>query len=42
MKIYIETYGCSANYNNGEIIAGLLVKAGHKIVDEKQADNRQI
>jgi len=37
MKIYIETYGCSANYNNGEIIAGLLKKAGHKLVSEKQA-----
>jgi len=33
-KIFIKTFGCSANYNNSEIIAGLLVKAGHKIVSE--------
>ncbi|MBU1204656.1 MAG: tRNA (N(6)-L-threonylcarbamoyladenosine(37)-C(2))-methylthiotransferase, partial [Nanoarchaeota archaeon] len=32
-KIFIETFGCSANYNNSEIMAGLLVKKGHKIVD---------
>ncbi|MDP2750473.1 MAG: tRNA (N(6)-L-threonylcarbamoyladenosine(37)-C(2))-methylthiotransferase [Nanoarchaeota archaeon] len=34
MKIYIENYGCSANYNNGEIIAGLLKKAGHQLIKE--------
>ncbi len=38
MKIYIENYGCSANYNNGEIIAGLLKKAGHKLTSERAAD----
>jgi len=39
MKIYIENYGCSANYNNGEIIAGLLKEAGHEIIsNEKSAD----
>ena len=38
-KIFIKTFGCSANYNNSEIMAGLLVKAGHKIVSEpKNAD----
>jgi len=38
MNIYIETYGCSANQNNGEIIAGLLERAGHIIVkDEKNS-----
>ncbi len=31
MKIFIETYGCSANVNDSEIMAGLLNKAGHKI-----------
>ena len=41
MRIYIENYGCSANYNNGEIIAGILQKAGHELLDrknEKKAD----
>lgn len=31
-NIYIETYGCSANQNNSEIIAGLLVQAGLNVV----------
>ncbi len=31
-NVYIETYGCSANQNNSEIIAGLLVQAGLNIV----------
>lgn len=39
MNICIETYGCSANQNNGEIMAGLLERAGHIIVkDEKNSD----
>ncbi|MCP3682549.1 MAG: tRNA (N(6)-L-threonylcarbamoyladenosine(37)-C(2))-methylthiotransferase [bacterium] len=39
MKIFIETFGCSANTNNSEIMAGLLTKAKHTIVDnEKNAD----
>ena len=38
MKVCIETYGCSANINNSEIIAGILAKAKHKIVDAKDAD----
>ena len=31
MKVFIETYGCSANVNDSEIMAGLLVKQGHTI-----------
>lgn len=38
MKISIETYGCSANVNNSEIIEGILVKEGHEIVGESEAD----
>ena len=38
MNIYIETYGCSANQSNSEIIAGILSKAGHSIVPEEDAD----
>ncbi len=38
MRVYIETYGCSANLNNAEIMKGLLAKK-HKIVSsEKDAD----
>lgn len=39
MNIYIENYGCSANLNNSEIMAGLLNKAGNIVVkDLKNAD----
>ncbi len=31
--IYLENYGCTANYDNGAIIAGLLVDNNHNIVD---------
>ncbi|MFH0868619.1 MAG: tRNA (N(6)-L-threonylcarbamoyladenosine(37)-C(2))-methylthiotransferase [archaeon] len=33
MKVHIETFGCSANQADSEIIAGILVKAGYNIVD---------
>jgi MiaB-like tRNA modifying enzyme len=37
--VYIETYGCSANQNNSEILAGLLKQAGFEITsNEKIAD----
>jgi threonylcarbamoyladenosine tRNA methylthiotransferase CDKAL1 len=37
--IYIETYGCTANQNNSEILAGLLTRAGYSITNnEKIAD----
>lgn len=32
-NIYIETYGCAANQNNGEIISGLLARNGFIIVN---------
>jgi threonylcarbamoyladenosine tRNA methylthiotransferase CDKAL1 len=32
MNIYIETYGCSANVNNSEILAGILTQSSHIIV----------
>jgi len=31
-QIYIETYGCSANQNNSEIIAGILNHDGNKLI----------
>jgi len=38
MKIYIQTYGCTANQAESEIMAGLLQEAGHQIVSENEAD----
>ncbi len=34
MRVYFETYGCSANFNNTEIMEALLAKEGFEIVDE--------
>jgi len=37
--IYIETYGCSSNQNNSEILAGILKQAGYEMTNnEKIAD----
>ncbi|MDD5192098.1 MAG: MiaB/RimO family radical SAM methylthiotransferase [Candidatus Nanoarchaeia archaeon] len=37
--VYIETYGCSANKNNSEILAGILKQAAYEITNnEKLAD----
>lgn len=39
MKIYIETYGCTLNQADGDLIQGILRKAGHHIVlDLRKAD----
>lgn len=38
MKIFIKTFGCQANIHDSEIMAGILKKKGHKIVNEKDAD----
>jgi len=38
MKVYIETYGCSANKSDSEIMAGLLKKNGFDIVPISSAD----
>jgi len=35
MNIYIETYGCSANINNSEILSGLLIQSGHHITNNE-------
>ncbi len=38
MRIHIETYGCSANQAESEIMAGLLERAGHELADNDDAD----
>jgi len=34
--VYIETYGCSANQNNSEILAGLLTQAGYIVTNNQE------
>ena len=34
--VYIETYGCSANQNNSEILAGILKQAGYEITNNEK------
>ena len=39
MKIFIKTYGCQMNERDSEALAGMLVAAGHRMVDsEAEAD----
>lgn len=34
--VYIETYGCSSNQNNSEILAGILKQAGYEITNNEK------
>ncbi|HIP75497.1 MAG TPA: MiaB/RimO family radical SAM methylthiotransferase, partial [Thermococcus paralvinellae] len=38
MEIYIETYGCTRNRADAEIMEAILVNAGYKIADFDSAD----
>ncbi len=31
MRVFVKSYGCSANLADGEVLAGCLAKAGHKL-----------
>ncbi len=33
-RVYVETYGCSFNVSDGEVMAGLLAREGFVVVDE--------
>ncbi len=35
-RVYVEVYGCSANRADAEIASGLLLEAGHEIVDSAE------
>ncbi len=35
-RVYVEVYGCSANRADAEIASGLLLEAGHEIVDRAE------
>ena len=38
-KFYIKTFGCQMNFRDSEIVKGILIKDGYKLVDnEKEAD----
>lgn len=34
MKIYIETLGCPKNFNDSQVVGGILEEAGHQVTDE--------
>ena len=36
MKVYLETYGCTANKSDESIAVGILKKEHHEIVDEME------
>ena len=38
VRVYLETYGCSANQAHSEVMLGLLSRAGCEIVGEENAD----
>lgn len=38
MRIYLETYGCTLNQADSDIIRGILKGAGHKLVKEQNAE----
>ena len=35
-RVHVEVYGCSANQADAEIAAGLLVEAGHTLVEKEE------
>ncbi len=37
--VYIETYGCQMNVNDSEIVSGILVQHGYRIVDDISKSN---
>ena len=38
MRVYLETYGCTLNQADSDIIRGILKGAGHRIVTEREAE----
>jgi len=37
MRVFIKSFGCSANLADGEVLAGCLAEAGHKLVETVEA-----
>lgn len=38
MRVYLETYGCTLNQADSDIIRGILKSAGHRLVEERYAE----
>ena len=38
-SVYIETYGCQMNVSDSELMAGILTKAGYKMVNDAKSAN---
>lgn len=34
MRIYIETLGCPKNFNDSQVVGGILENAGHQIIED--------
>jgi len=41
MKVYLETYGCSANQPDSEIMLGMLEEKGYQIVNFPGKENKE-
>ena len=35
-KIWVEAYGCSANFSDSEMISGLILNGGHTLAENEQ------
>lgn len=39
MKVFVKSFGCSANFADGEVLMGCLAEVGYKLVDTVEAAN---
>ena len=38
-KVYVQTHGCSTNFSESEVMAGLLSEAGFETADDKESSD---
>jgi MiaB-like tRNA modifying enzyme len=41
-KIFVESYGCSASFSDGEMISGLIINGGHTLVEDSSESDLNI
>ena len=41
-KIFVESYGCSASFSDGEMISGLILNGGHTLVEDSSESDLNI
>ena len=41
-KIFVESYGCSASFADGEMISGLILNGGHTLVEDSAESDLNI